>query len=125
MAYWIEVDGLHVDQNGANAGYRPPVYLDVNAQGVGECKNFALTYRTSAQRPKSTTNFSITWTLQRSTSGYGPGTAPSTVVNGGWTDVQTFTRSVSIVRTVGSNNDDDTNFNSCSSQGRVASGERD
>jgi hypothetical protein len=119
-SFQIEVDGVHVDQNGVNAGYRPPVYLDVNAQGVGECKTFALTYRTSTQRPKSTTNFSITWTLQRSTSGYGPGTSLNTVAAGAWTDVQTFTRSVSIIRTVGTTNDDQTNFSSCSPQGLVA-----
>lgn len=119
-SFQIEVDGVHVDQNGVNAGYRPPVYLDVNAQGVGECRTFPLTYRTSTERSKTTTNFSITWTLQRSTSGYGPGTNLGTVAAGAWVDVQTFTRNVSIIRTVGTNSDDQTNFSSCSSQGRVA-----
>lgn len=119
-SFQIEVDGVHVDQNGVNAGYRPPVYLDVNASGTGECKTFALTYRTSAERPKSTTNFSITWTLQRSTSGYGPVTSPGTVAAGAWVDVQTFTRNVSIIRTVGTSSNDQTDFGSCSAQGRVA-----
>ncbi len=120
-SFQIEVDGVHVDQDGPSAGYRPPVYLDVNAQGVGECKTFALTYRTSTGRSRTqNANFSITWTLQRSTSGYGPGTNPVTVAAGAWTNVQTFTRNVSIIRTVGTNNDDQTDFSSCSPQARVA-----
>jgi len=124
--FQIEVDGVHVDQDGPNAGYRPPVYLDVNAQGLGECKTFPLTYRTSAQRSRTqTTSFQITWTLQRSTAGYGPGTSQATVAAGAWTNVQTFTRNVSIIRTVGTDNNDQTDFNSCSAQGRIAAGSDD
>jgi hypothetical protein len=124
--FQIEVDGVHVDQFGPNAGYRPPVYLDVNAQGLGECRNFVLTYRTSAERSRTqTSNFQITWVLQRSTSGFAPGTSQAVVAAGAWTDVQTFTRNVSIIRTVGTDKNDQTDFNSCTAQGRVVAGKRD
>jgi hypothetical protein len=111
--FQIEVDGVHVDQNGPNQGYRPAVFLDLTAPG-GACKRFALTYRTSVERSKTNTqNFSITWTLQRSTGNS----------SGPWQDVQTFTRAVSIIRTVGTTNDDQTDFNVCSGGGSQNRGE--
>jgi hypothetical protein len=104
--FQIEVDGIHSDQNGPNQGYRPPVLL--NLASGGACKRFVLTYRTSAYRSKTDAqNFSITWTLQRSTGD----------ASGPWVQVQTFTRNVSIIRTVGTNNDDLTNFDVCSGGG--------
>ena len=109
--FQIEVDGLHADQNGPSQGYRPAVFLDVNPGGTGGCRRFALTYRTSA--PRSRTNrrsFSITWTLERSTGGQ----------TGPWVQVDQFTRQVSIIRTTGSAGDDGTDFDRCSSQGRLA-----
>lgn len=108
--FQIEVDGIHSDQNGPHQGYRPAVYLDLNSP-TGACKRFNLTYRTSAERAKSTTNFSITWTLERSTSG---------TQNGPWTQVQTFTRAVSIIRTIGTSGDDQTNFGQCTGGGSQA-----
>jgi hypothetical protein len=109
--FQIEVDGLHSDQNGPNQGYRPAIFLDLNSP-TGACKRFALTYRTSAERSKTNaTNFSITWTLQRSTSG---------TQNGPWTQVETFTRSVSIIRTTGTDGDDQTNFGQCTGGGSQA-----
>lgn len=109
--FQIEVDGLHADQNGPSQGYRPAVFLDINDPVLGACRRFALTYRTSAERSRTqTTNFSITWTLERSLGGQ----------NGPWQEVDQFTRSVSIIRTTGTSSDDETNFNQCSSQGRVA-----
>ncbi|PKH37908.1 hypothetical protein SAMN05192575_101981 [Nocardioides alpinus] len=114
--FQIEVDGLHVDQFGANQGYRPAVFLDVNPDGTGGCKRFALSYRTSTERSRTNRqNFSITWTLERSTGGQ----------DGPWVQVDQFTRQVSIIRTTGTNNNDGTDFNQCSTQGRIAAGATD
>lgn len=105
--FQIEVDGLHADQNGPSRGYRPAVFLDIKDPVLGACRRFALTYRTSAQRSRTqNTNFSITWTLERSLGGK----------NGPWQEVDQFTRKVSVIRTT----DDSVNFSQCSSQGRVA-----
>lgn len=114
--FQIEVDGLHADQNGPSQGYRPAVFLNVSPDGLGACKRFALTYRTSAERSKDNRqNFSITWTLERSTGNQ----------DGPWVQVDQFTRQVSIIRTTGTTNNDGTDFGQCSSQGRVAVGTTD
>lgn len=115
-SFQIEVDGLHVDQNGPNQGYRPAVFLDVSPDGTGGCKRFALSYRTSAERSRSTRrNFSITWTLERSTGGQ----------TGPWVQVDQFSRQVSIIRTTGTDSNDGTDFGQCSAQARIAVGATD
>lgn len=92
--FQIEVDGDHVDQNSSAAGYRNPIYLDIN-DPAGACREFALTYRTSVARGTGWVTGSIRFELQLSTVGQ----------NGPWTTVEVFNRNIQIRRlgTVSSN----------------------
>lgn len=100
--FQIEVDGVHVDQNSSAEGWRSSFFLPGFGQ-TGGCKRFNLSYRTSAARGTSNTNFSITFTLQ---------SAPS--ANGPWSNVTTISRNVSVKRNSDSRNVD---FRRCSNGG--------
>lgn len=126
--FQIEVDGRHNDQNSSTSGYRPPFYLD-SFGAAGGCKDFLLTYRTSATRPYSTANsapgagdqVTINFVLQRSTQNQGDPNTPPTGT-GGWVQEATFNVTGRVWRTIrencwyGSGNCDPISFNSCSTQ---------
>lgn len=107
--FQIEVDGAHVDQNSAAAGYRAAFQLPAFGS-VGGCREFRLSYRTSLSRPLTDTSFTITLVLQRGPSQTGP-----------WTQIQSFTRTVTVKRNAGPG-PQNVNFNSCAVQGRAAQG---
>jgi len=69
----IEVDGVHVDQNGAGQGWRAAFFLP-GFGATGGCKRFALTYRTATARSDTATPVTITFTLQSGPSSNGPWT---------------------------------------------------
>ena len=108
-SFQIEVDGVHVDQNSSQAGWRAAFYLPGFGE-AGGCKRFNLGYRTSVSRTTTFRDFTIDFTLQRGTSQNGP-----------WTTVATVTRAVRVRRTT----NDAVNFNSCSSQGLAARSQQD
>lgn len=103
--FQIEVDGVHVDQNSSAAGWRSSFWLP-SFGNAGGCKRFALTYRTSVPRPTTSTDVTITFELQRSTSS----------ATGPWTNVTTISVSGSIRRTTSAT----VNFDSCSAGGTQA-----
>ena len=103
--FQIEVDGAHVDQNSAAAGWRAPFQLGFS--GVGECKSFALTYRTSVDRPTTWTSVTIDFRLQSASSAAGP-----------WSDVTGFGgATASTTGQIRRTFTGTVNFNSCSAGG--------
>jgi hypothetical protein len=63
-SFQIEVDGVHIDQNSPNQGWREPFFLRGFGQ-TGGCRRFNLTYRTSVSRSTTAVNVDITFTFRR------------------------------------------------------------
>lgn len=123
--FQIEVDGVHVDQNSPDAGWRTPFQLPPVGE-EGGCKRFNLTYRTADSRPYSANtnslppsdsrhDFTINFVLQSRVGTSGPWTTETTVPvtgNAAWRTVrvQRWGRWV-----------DPVHFNSCSPQNNIQS----
>lgn len=62
--FQIEVDGVHIDQNSPNQGWREPFFLPGFGQ-TGGCRRFQLTYRTADSRSTTPVGVDITFTFYR------------------------------------------------------------
>ncbi len=105
--FQIEVDGVHIDQNGPLQGWRPAFFLAGFGQ-TGGCQRFGLAYRTSV--PRGTTPIPITLNFQLET---GP------TSTGPWTPLATPSVAGTVARKPNNGTRENVSFNSCTNQDPV------